>query len=117
MKNNSKLWWAFSISIGIAAVLALALVVLFWHQSIQQNRPILQEIFSRYGHIILVIGLALIAWFGFMFARVFRTAIIPMNKLSEEVELIHSVNPAHRIQLEGAYGLMQLVEKTVTRKA
>ena len=32
-----------------------------------------------------------------------------MNKLSEEVELIHSVNPAHRIQLEGAYGLMQLV--------
>ncbi len=114
MKNNSKIWWAFSISIGIAAVLALALVVLFWHQSIQQNRPILQEIFARYGHTILVIGLALIAWFGFMFARVFRNAIIPMNQLSEEVELIHSVNPAHRIQLEGAYGLTQLVEKINT---
>jgi DNA polymerase-3 subunit epsilon len=111
MKNNSKIWWAFSISIGIAAVLGLALLVLFWHQSIQQNRPILQEIFARYGHYIFTVGLALIAWFGFMFARVFRTAIIPMNKLSEEVELIHSVNPAHRIQLEGAHGLMQLVEK------
>ena len=111
MKNNSKIWWALSISIGIAAVLALALVVLFWHQSIQQNRPILQEIFARYGHYVLLVGLSLIAGFGFMFARVFRTAIIPMNKLSEEVELIHSVNPAHRIQLEGAYGLRQLVEK------
>jgi len=114
MKNNGKIWWAFSISIGIAAVLALALVVLFWHQSIQQNRPILQEIFTYYGHIILFVCLALIAFFGFMFARIFRTAIIPMNQLSEEVELIHSVNPAHRIQLKGAYGLMQLVEKINT---
>ncbi|MFC1875885.1 exonuclease domain-containing protein [Thermodesulfobacteriota bacterium] len=111
MKSNNKIWWALSISIGVAAILGLALVVLFWHQSIQLNKPILQEIFARYGHIILVIGLALIAWFGFMLARVFRTAIIPMNQLPEEVELIHSVNPAHRIQLKGAYGLMQLVEK------
>lgn len=111
MKSNNKIWWAFSISIGIAAILGLFLVVLFWYQSIQQNKPILQEIFVHYGHYLLAAGLAVIAWFGFMLARVFRTAIIPMNKLSEEVELIHSVNPAHRIQLEGAYGLMQLVEK------
>ncbi len=109
MKSNNNIWWAFSLAIGVAAILGLALVVLFWHQSIQQNKPILQEILARYGHIILSVGLALIAFLGFMFARVFRTAIIPMNKLSEEVELIHSVNPAHRIQLEGAYGLMQLV--------
>lgn len=114
MKSNNKIWWAISISIGVAAILGLALVVLFWHQSIQQNRPILQEIFTRYGHTILVICLALIAWLGFMLARVFRTAIIPMNQLPEEVELIHSVNPAHRIQLKGAYGLMQLVEKINT---
>ena len=111
MKSNNKIWWAFSISIGIAAILGLFLVVLFWYQSIQQNKPILQEIFVHHGHYLLTTGLAVIAWFGFMLARVFRTAIIPMNKLSEEVELIHSVNPAHRIQLEGAYGLMQLVEK------
>ncbi|MDX2446477.1 MAG: exonuclease domain-containing protein [Desulfobacterales bacterium] len=111
MKNNHKFWWAFSISIGIAAVLGLALVVLFWHQSIQQNKPILQELFTDYGHYIITTGLIVIAWFGFMLARVFQTAIIPMNKLSEEVELIHSVNPAHRIQLEGGFGLMQLVEK------
>ena len=111
MKSNNKIWWALSISIGVAAILGLALVVLFWHQSIQQNRPILQEIFARYGHVILIISLALIAGFGFMLARVFRMAIIPMNQLPEEVELIHSVNPAHRIQLKGAYGLMQLVEK------
>jgi len=111
MKSNNKIWWAISISIGVAAILGLALVVLFWHQSIQQNRPILQEIFTRYGHAILVICLALIAWLGFMLARVFRTAILPMNQLPEEVELIHSVNPGHRIQIKGAYGLMQLVEK------
>ena len=111
MKINYKFWWALSISIGIAAVLGLALVMLFWHQSIQQNNPILQELFTDYGHYIITVGLIIIAWFGFMLARVFQTAIIPMNKLSEEVELIHSVNPAHRIQLEGGYGLMQLVEK------
>ncbi len=111
MKSNNKIWWAISISIGVAAILGLALVVLFWHQSIQQNRPILQEIFARYGHTIVVIGLALIAGLGFILARVFRTAILPMNQLPEEVELIHSVNPAHRIHIKGAYGLMQLVEK------
>ena len=83
MKSNNKIWWALSISIGVAAILGLALVVLFWHQSIQQNRPILQEIFTRYGHAILVICLALIAWLGFMLARVFRTAILPMNQLPE----------------------------------
>ena len=114
MKSNNKIWWALSISIGVAAMLALALVVLFWHQSLPQNSPILQEIFVRFGHIILVICLSLIAGFGFMLARVFRTAIIPMNQLPEEVELIHSVNPAHRIQIKGAYGLMQLVEKINT---
>jgi len=114
MKNNNKIWWAISISIGVAAILGLALMVLFWHQSIQQNRPIFQDIFARYGHFIFIIGLALIACFGFILAWVFRTVIIPMNQLSEEVELIHSVNPAHRVQLEGAHGLMQLVEKINT---
>ena len=111
MKSNNKIWWALSISIGVAAILALALVMLFWHQSIQQNSPVFKEILVRYGHIILVAGLVLVAGFGFMLARVFRTSIFPMNQLPEEVELIYSVNPAHRIELKGAYGLIQLVEK------
>lgn len=111
MKSNNKIWWALSISIGVAAILALALAMLFWHQSIQQNSPLFKEILVRYGHILLAVGLVLIAGFAFMLARVFRTSIIPMNQLPEEVELIHSVNPAHRIQLKGAYGLTQLVEK------
>lgn len=111
MKSNNKIWWALSISIGVAAILALALVMLFWHQSIQQNSPLFKEILVRYGHIVLVVGLVLIAGLGFMLARVFRTSIVPMNQLPEEVELIYSVNPAHRIELQGAHGLMQLVEK------
>jgi DNA polymerase III subunit epsilon len=115
MKRNNKIWWALSISIGIIAVLSLALMTLFWHQSAQQNKSTLfQELIASYGAYLIIVGLAVIACFGFMLARIFQTTIIPMNKLSEEVELIYAVNPEHRIQLQGAHGLVQLVEKINT---
>lgn len=111
MKSKDNIWWALSISIGIFSVLAFTFVVLFWYQSIQQNRSMFQELLFNYGHYIFTACLALIACLAFLLARSFRAAIIPMNKLSEEVELIYSVNSSHRIGLTGTYGFRRLVEK------
>lgn len=111
MKNTPKIWWALSISLGVIALLGLALMMLFWHQSANQIDTPLQNGFLRYGRFALIACLTLIACLGFILARIFWNLIIPMAKLSEEVALIYAANPGHRIQLGGSYGLGLLVQQ------
>jgi DNA polymerase III subunit epsilon len=111
MKNNAKIWWALSIALSILALLGLALVMLFWHQPAYQNSNTLQDGLFRYERYALVACLALIACLGFILARIFWKLIIPMTRLTEEVALIYTANPSHRIQLGGSFGLGQLARK------
>jgi DNA polymerase-3 subunit epsilon len=105
MKNKNKIWWALSISLSLAALLGLALVILFWQQSTDQSGTAYWGI-ARYT---LIICLALIALIGFLLSHLFWKLVIPLSKVSEEIALIYAANPNHRIDVSGAYGLGQLV--------
>ncbi len=111
MKNKNKIWWALSVTLSLAAVLGLALVILFWHQPLVQSQAAYQKgiwFFARYA---LVICLALIAVLGFLLSRIFWKLVIPLSRVSEEIALIYNANPKHRLQIEGAFGLGQMVQQ------
>ncbi len=111
MKNKNKIWWALSISLSVAAVMGLALVILFWNQSVGQGKALSQEGFWFFARYALVICLAIIALVGFLLARIFWKLVIPLSKVSEEIALIYTANPNHRVQIDGALGLGQLIQQ------
>ena len=111
MKNKNKIWWALSITLSVAALLGLALVILFWHQSAEQSRVGNQDHIWIYARVVLVLCLVIIALLGLLLARIFWKLILPLSKVSEEINLIYTANPAHRIQVGGAFELGRLVQQ------
>jgi len=111
MKNKNKIWWALSIAISLAALLGLTLVLLFWHQSVNESDAVIKDGIWFFTGYALVICLTLIALFGFLLARIFWRLIIPLSKVSEEIALIYAANPNHRIRIGGTFGLGGLVQQ------
>ena len=98
-------------SLGVMALLGLAVVPVFWHQPVPtQGGPTRFGLWAYSGYL-LSVCLAVIAALGFFLARIFWKLVIPITKVSEEISLIYSANPGHRIQSDGAFGLGPLVQQ------
>ena len=52
----------------------------------------------------------MLAGLGFALDWLFRLYILPIDKIASETRLIHTVNPAHRITLEGGRDITRLVD-------
>ncbi len=111
MKNKNKIWWALCMSLSVAALLGLALMMLFWHQSANHSNFANQEGICAYIPVVLVFCLAVIALLGFFLARIFLKLVIPLSKVSEEIALIYTANPHHRIQMDTAFGMGHLIQQ------
>jgi DNA polymerase-3 subunit epsilon len=111
MKTKNKFGWFVIISASFSVTVILVLAILFWHQLSLPAKQLLKDIFSQSFIYIFSAGFLLFAGLGFMIDWVFRVYIIPTSKLSEEVELIFTTNPSHRIGIEGSLDFMRLVEQ------
>ena len=98
-------------SLSVAALLGLALVMLFWHQSANQSNFANQEGICAYFPVVLAFCLAVIALLGFFLARIFLKLVIPLSRVSEEIALIYTANPNHRIQMDIAFGMGHLIQQ------
>jgi DNA polymerase III subunit epsilon len=107
---NNRYWWFVVVSFTIALALVISLGFFLWQQlSSAETQIILQILKDRF---IYIFGLVfvLLAGLGFILDAIFNNYIIPINKLTEEITLINSVNPSHRIKVEGSKEIMRLVK-------
>lgn len=102
MNPNNKYWWFVGISFTIALALVVSLGFFLWQQlSPAETEIILRIARERFIYIFGVL-FVILAGFGFILDAIFNNYIIPINKLIEEVTIINSVNPSHRIKVEGS---------------
>ena len=109
MNPNNRYWWFVIVSFTIAFALLISLGFFLWQQlSATETQIVLKIIKDRF---IYVFGLifVLLAGLGFILDAIFNNYIIPINKLTEDITLINSVNPSHRINVEGSKEIMRLV--------
>jgi len=90
----------------VGAILAGLFIV--WPAMEQEERVILTEIYSRHAGMFVVFVLFLPLVLGLLLDYLFRSYIDPPKMMTEEIKLMLSSNPGHRIRASGSSELKEL---------
>jgi len=108
MKAGNQFWWFALISIAVTLAIILSLGIFFWRQLAPDAQSLLIDILKDdFGYVFAVVFLVM-AGLGFALDGIFHTYILPVIKLKEEISIINSANPAHRVQIEGNREILDL---------
>lgn len=98
------------VAVSVTLCVLITIAILFWQQlsGIQQQNllTILKEHFVYF----FMAAVLLFTAFGFTVDWFFRFYIIPINQLTEETQIITTVNPSHRIVVSGSADVVRLSE-------
>jgi len=109
--NRIQTFWLFvAVTIGFMIVVIATLGWLFWQQLQPEEQRYLIALVRENLVYLFTAAVVLLAGLGFGIDWMFRLYILPLDKLTEETRLIHSVNPSHRIHLEGGRDIVRLAE-------
>jgi len=108
MRAGNQFWWFALISIAVTLVIIFSMGIFFWRQLAPDAQSLLIDILKDdFGYIFAVVFLVM-AGLGFALDGIFHTYILPVIKLKEEISIINSANPAHRIEIEGNRDILDL---------
>lgn len=110
MDASNKFWWFAGISIVITGIILGGIAAFFWQQLAEPDQQVLLRILKDHFIYIFIALVLLLAGIGFGLDAIFHSYILPLNKLAEEVDLIHSVNPQRRIRREGSLLVNRLID-------
>ena len=110
MKTQHKFWLFVSVAILATAGALITISALFWQQLPDIYKEDLIAVFKQDFAYFFMAGVLLFTAFGFTLDWFFRFYIIPVNQLAEEIQLMATVNPQHRIKTQGSYDVMRLGE-------
>ncbi|MEN8779597.1 MAG: exonuclease domain-containing protein [Desulfobacterales bacterium] len=96
-------------SIGFVLLVILSLTVIFWQQLPADDQAYLIQLGRENLGFLFSAAVLLLAGFGFALDWLFRLYILPIDKIASETRVIHSVNPSHRIHIEGVRDIVRLV--------
>jgi DNA polymerase-3 subunit epsilon len=110
MKLNNKFWLFAVVCMAFTAAIAVTLAVLFWRQLNPLEQQMLIRLFKEQFWYFFSTGVFLFAAFGFTLDWFFRFYIIPLNQLIDETRVMNTVNPAHRLKIDGSREVTMLAE-------
>ena len=110
MRLNNKFWLFAIVCTGFTTSIAVTLAVLFWHQVEPVEQALLIRLIKEQFWYFFSTGVFLFAAFGFTLDWFFRFYILPLNQLIEETQVMNSVNPAHRLKIDGSHDVKRLAE-------
>ena len=109
LKTQKKYWLIIFIALTVTLAALCVVALLFWHQlppgEIQQ---LISTVVIDYFAYFFSAGFILLLAFGFAADWIFRAYVIPINRLAEEVDLINTVNPSHRVRVRGSHDVRRL---------
>ncbi len=110
MKLNNKFWLFAIVCTVFTTGIAGTLAVLFWRQVNPSEQLLLTRLLKEQFWYFFSTGVFLFAAFGFTLDWFFRFYIIPLNQLIEETQVMNTVNPAHRLKIDGGCEVQALAE-------
>lgn len=99
--------WLLGLGLGLGALLLLTGLTL-WLDLDAQERAVLMALLVRRGALLAVLGLLLLAILGALLRLGLTAYPETAARLAEEVDIIHRVNPEHRLQPSGAAPMRRL---------
>ena len=110
MDPTNKFWWFAGVSIIITMLIFVGMALFFWQQLLPDQQVMLMDIVKTHFIYIFVAIILFIAAIGFALDGIFHSYILPLNRLPEEIELIHTVNAGHRIKREGSKVVNRVID-------
>ena len=110
MKLNNKFWLFAIVCTVFTTAIAVTLAILFWRQLLPAEQQLLIHIFREQFWYFFSTGVFLFAAFGFTLDWFFRFYIVPLHQLIEETKVMNTVNPAHRLKIDGSREVRVLSE-------
>ncbi len=108
MKSVNKFWFVAAVSTLVFLSLFIGLGYLFWNQLAPENQALLLPLIGdNFGFVLIVTALALGGWGG-GFIAVFHIYVLPIRKIADEMMIIHSANPAYRIDINAVKDFKRL---------
>ncbi|MCJ8500198.1 3'-5' exonuclease [Desulfatitalea alkaliphila] len=109
MHPSNKFWWFVAFSIGVTLLVFVGVTALFWHALSPAEKAFLLDIVKRHPTYPFSLFILLLVAIGFLLDGFLNNYIIPVNKIADEVTLIHRVNRSHRIRIEAGADVARLV--------
>ncbi len=110
MKLNNKFWLFAIVCMIFTTAVVVTLAALFWRQLNLSEQQLLIGLFKTQIWYFFSTAVFLFAAFGFTLDWFFRFYIIPLNQLIEETQVMNTVNPAHRLTINGGREVKALAE-------
>jgi DNA polymerase-3 subunit epsilon len=101
MDPTNKFWWFAGASILLTIVIFAGIGIFVWQQLSPEQQHVVFEIIKTYFIYFFMAIVVFLAAVGFALDAIFHSYILPLNRLPEEIELIYTVNPQHRVKREG----------------
>ena len=110
MDPTNKFWWFAGVSIIVTMLIFVAMALFFWQQLLPDQQVMLLDIAKTHFIYIFIAIILFIAALGFALDGIFHSYILPLNRLPEEIELVHTVNAGHRIKREGSKVVNRVID-------
>ncbi|UCD81487.1 MAG: hypothetical protein JSW26_08725 [Desulfobacterales bacterium] len=110
-KPGNNFWGIVALSAILIISILTAAAVWFKHQLTSEQLQYILHLLSQFIGPVIVIALLVLVISGGTIAAVFRRYVLPARKIADEISLINSSNPSHRIRSEGAAELRRLCDR------
>ncbi len=111
MDPTNKFWWFAGISIFMTILVFGGIGIFVWQALTLTQQTVVLEIVKTHFIYFFTALIVLLTAVGFALDGIFHSYILPHHRLPEEIELIYTVNPRHRIKREGGKMVNLLIDK------
>jgi DNA polymerase-3 subunit epsilon len=106
-----KFWEALALCLAALVVVCVAPAIWIGYHLSLAEKEFLIQLGRQHFEFVLIVPLLLLLVCGWAADLIFRNYIRPIKKIAEEVALIHTTNPSHRIQTGGGAEIQRLCLK------
>ena len=99
-----------AVTLGISGLIISGLAAFSWQQLSAEEQVMIVDIAKKNAVYILSVFILLAAGLGSALDAILHLYILPMRRLIEETHLINSINPSHRIKIEGSRNILRLAQ-------
>jgi len=110
MNTISKFWKFVAVSAVVICMMSCYVGWIFWKQLTPDQKILLINIIEQNFVYVFTVFILISACFISVLDGILHVYILPAKKLVSETHIINSVNPAHRIKMEGSSDIIRLAE-------
>jgi len=110
MNAISKFWRFVAVSAVIICMMFCYVGWMFWQQLAPDQKTLLINIIGQNFVYVFTAFILIIACFVSVMDGILHVYVLPAKKLISETHIINSVNPSHRIKMEGSRDIISLAE-------